>query len=746
MTEFDDVTVTGDGQNAIGNTVSGDLIQTQLQFVRGRPSMVLSEGEIADRVAGYVPALNHEEIVGALDRHHAVAVAGVAGMGVTTTAVAALRWLRPELPIRLFSTDEDDVEEIAAAKPCGYLVRAGDEDASRLRSCLEAVHASGGFLLVVGTPVEQREFSDFLPVLAVYPPAPDAVYRTRLARRGVGRGWPEWPRAAELLKDATPGDARRLADLVAAGGDEREVELAYRGWDEHLRGWFGANGDLRNQTLMIAAATIAPADETSVYGAAMSLSRQLKIKMEGGGLAWCPSTGLSELLGADRVDDLIVFRRQGYADSVLQHVWDDYPLARMDLLSWLSELPTDEVVELRQGLRHKLVAVFADLAAEHEAVEKILRKAAEWASVHHSADLSYVALARTCLHQRVGGRVRRQLYAWSTERRTSQTLKLTVVRVCQVLGETHTSIALTRLKHLGTYGDEQVQDEVYEVVRALAELHPGKVFQTVLTWCRSAVHLSSKRDMFHRARVALRVMLAEHDRPLPVRQQAGQQVGEMRMQPVPDGTRLRSVLEVMEQLAACGGHMHPLLLDAARRLAAGGYRPYVLRAALTWAGHPNPSSAAVGTAIFLMLTGEVTAEGIPVILTGKDAIDPMLCAPAWGVAVGAEAASPGAYPEFEMAFGLWLDAAAAHPRMRKRIVAMIAQAPEQVAQAASAPQVADLKRRMVVLDIVRRWADAGPRRQGVREVREEVFVRLLYPEWKRLLLMAWVRVRSLLGQ
>ncbi|QXJ21938.1 hypothetical protein AGRA3207_002854 [Actinomadura graeca] len=742
MTEFDDVTVTGDGQSAIGNTVSGDLIQTQLQFVRGRPSMVLSEGEIADRVAGYVPALNHEEIVGALDRHHAVALAGASGTGVTTTAVAALRWLRPDLPIRLFSTDEDDVEEIAAARACGYLVRAGDEDPSRLRSCLEAVHASGGFLLVVGTQAEQRPFSEFLRVLPVHPPPPDAVYRARLARRGVGRGWPDWPRAAELLKDATPGDARRLADLVAAGGDEREVELAYRGWDEHLRGWFVSNGDLRDQTLMIAAATIAPADETSVYGAAMSLARQLKIKVEGGGLSWCPSTGLSELLGADRVDDLVVFRRQGYADSVLQHVWDDYPLARMDLLSWLSELPTDEVVELRDGLRQKLVAVFADLAAEHDAVGKILRKAAEWASVHHSADLAYVALARTCLHQRVGGRVRRQLYGWSTERRTAQTLKLTVVRVCQVLGETHASIALTRLKHLGTYGDEQVQDEVYEVVRALAELHPGRVFQAALTWCRTAAHLSSQKDMFHRARVGLRVALAEHDRPLAA--PPGESVAPGPA--VPDGTRLRSVLEVIELLAGCGPHMRPLLLDAARRLAAGGYRAYVLRAALAWAGRPNPHTAAVGTEIFLMLTVEVTGEGFPAILVGRDAVDPMECAAAWAVAVGAEAESPGAHPAFEPAFRLWLDAAAAHPRMRKRIVAMIERTPGEAAQAAVAPQVADLRRRMVVLDAVRRWADEGPRRRGVKEVRQEVFVRLLYPEWKRLLLMAWVRIRSMLGQ
>ncbi|TDD71180.1 hypothetical protein [Actinomadura rubrisoli] len=729
MTEFDDVSIIGDEtQNAFGNTVSGDLIQTQLQFVRGRPSMVLSEGEIADRVTGYVPALNHEEIVGVLDRHHAVALAGAPGTGTTTTAVAALRWLRPDLPIRLFSTDEDDVEEIGAAKACGYLVRAGEEDASRLRSCLEAVHAAGGFLLVTGSPAELRGFTEFLHVLPVHPPPPDAVYRARLARCGVGRDWAGWPRAAVLLRDATPAEARRLADLVVAGGGASEVELAYRGWDEHLRGWFGENGELRNQTLMIAAATIAPADETSVYGAAMSLARQLKIKVEGGGLAWCPSTGLSELLGADRDDDKIVFRRHGYADSVLRYVWDDYPLARLDLLSWLSALPTDEVVELRPALRHKLVEVFADLASEHDEVERILRKAAEWAARHHAADLSYVALARTCLHPRVGGRVRGRLYKWSIERRTAKTLKLTVARVCQVLGETHVSIALTRLKHLATYGDEQVQAEVFEVVRALAEIHPEKVFQTALIWCRTATRLASERDRFNRARIGLQILLAEHDRPLRVRH--GGDAREMSM--FPDATRLRSVLEVMEQLAACGGHVRPLVLEAARTLAAGGYRTSVLRAALAWAAHPDGPSVAIGTEIFLMLAAETTPDGLPAILAGPDAIDPMACTPPWAVALGAQAAGSGEYTLFEMVLQLWLDAAATRREVRPRIVSMIEQAAG-----------GDLGRRAVVLDVVRRWAGVDRARRGVKE---DIFVRLLYPEWKLLLLMVWVRIRSTLGQ
>ncbi|WP_242903331.1 hypothetical protein [Actinomadura terrae] len=717
---IEDVTISGDGaQAAIGNRVSGDLVLTQLHFVTRQPSMVLSEGEIADRVAGYVPVPNHEEIVGTLHEYHAVGLVSAPGTGATTTAVAALRQLRPDLKIRQFSMDKEDVEQIGVLKPQGYLVRAGDEGDSRLRACMEAVQAAGGYLLVVGSAADLEDVKEFLPVYPVFPPPPEAVYRAWLSRRGLARtGWWNWSRAPALLRNATPADARRLAELAASIGDEHEVEQVYLRWNEQLRTWFAKNNEPRDQALMIAAATIAPADETSVYGAAMSLARQLNIRPEGGGLVWCPSTGLNELLGAERAGDRLVFRRQGYAESVLRHVWDDYPLTRTDLLTWLSALPLDDDVDLRFELRGKLVEVFADLAAEHDAVDKILRKAAAWADRHMAADLSYIALARTCLHPRVGGRVRRQLYAWSTERRTSQTLKLTVAQVCQVLGQTHVSVALTRLKHLGTYGDEVVQDEVFKVVRALAAVHPEQVFQTVLIWCRTAMNLQSQKDMFNRARIGLQILLAEHDRPLPSEYQA----------PTPDRTRLRTVLEVMEQLAACGERVRPLVVEAARTLAGGGYRAHVLQAALVWAERPGPSSV-LGTEIFLMLAAERSPDGVPVLLLEPGAVDPVACAPAWAVAIAAQAMGQGGFAGFEGAFRLWLDTAARFPELRPRIVAMIEGAAG-----------GDLLSRAVVLGIVRRWVLTGPGRNGVKN---DVLVRLLYPEWKRLLFMLWVWVSSL---
>ena len=65
--------VTGDAtQTVIGTEVTGNLIQQMNNFVRGRPAMYLSSEEVADRIAHYVPAGNHDLIVKALERDRAV--------------------------------------------------------------------------------------------------------------------------------------------------------------------------------------------------------------------------------------------------------------------------------------------------------------------------------------------------------------------------------------------------------------------------------------------------------------------------------------------------------------------------------------------------------------------------------------------------------------------------------------------------------------------------------------------------
>jgi hypothetical protein len=498
-----DVDIDGDcGQVAVGNTVSGNLVQQEIKFVRGQPPMYLSSAEVSDRVACHVPSPNHELVVKELRQNHAVGLLGSPGSGRATTAIAAMRQLRPDLPIRWFSLEDEDSAEIHVADACGYLIHAGDRGIAQLGSCVEAVRGSGGYLAVLAERETQHSPNALFSWMAAESPHPVQVYRRWVSRYGLAE-WADWDRAAALLKGALPVEARRLADLAAraaardcdTAAAQAEVAHAYLRWEEELRAWFGQHEQPHDRALLIAAATLPlGAGEAYVYAAASSLAQRMRAEVNGGGLAWCPVTRLRELLEADRGDDLIVFRRIGYAESALRHVLADYPLARPELLSWLAALPTGEAAACK--MENTVAQTFADLAAEHGEAERITSTARTWGQ-DDLADLAFIALSRTCLHPRVGGQIRRALYDWSRTASTPQTLKLTIARVCQPLGQTYPSIALTRLKHLATYGDSTVAGEVIDVARALAaQGHCQEVLNAAFGWCAEG----GQENLSHRAR------------------------------------------------------------------------------------------------------------------------------------------------------------------------------------------------------------------------------------------------------
>jgi hypothetical protein len=496
------IDIEGDyGQNAVGNQVHGDLVQSMTTFVRGHPSMYLGSAEVANRVACYVPARNHDLVVKALDVNHAIVLTGSWGSGRETTAIAAMHQLRPGIQIRRFSLEDEDAEEIDAKRAYGYLIHAEDGGITRLGRCAEAVRASDGYLAVVAER-EIHEAAALLPSILLEPPDPVQVYRRQVTIRGLDE-WPHWSQAAILLEAALPADARRLADLVAQAdqrsGDitaqQTEVANAYRGWKDELRNWFSEHREPHERALLVAATTLpSVAEEAYVYAAASSLAQRLQIDMNGGGLAWCPVTGLRSLLGAEQEDGRITFRRIGYADSALRHALADFPLARADLLAWLAALPTAEAAIY--GMANTVAGTFADLAAEHGAADDITKTARTW-GLNKLADLAFIALSRTCLHPRVGAQVRRALYDWSRTTSTPQTLKLTIARVCEPLGQTHLSIALTRLKHLVTHGNRQVADEAIVTARALADQgHRREVLAAALSWCAE----TNRENLADRAR------------------------------------------------------------------------------------------------------------------------------------------------------------------------------------------------------------------------------------------------------
>lgn len=517
---FGDISAGGDNaQNAFGNYVNRDLIQNSTTFVRGQPAMYLGSAEIADRLRCYVAAGNHDQIVKTLAAEHAVVLVGAPGCGRETTAIAAIHQLRPGIRIRKFSPEAEDAEELAR-KGEGYLADAMD-GGERLGHCADAVRASGGFLVVRADAEAERPAAlAHLSSIVVEPPDPLSVYRRRVAEQGLGEWW-HWDRAPVLLKGARPADARRLADLVAsiapAGGDlaERRAEIlhAYQGWRDQLCAWFDRNPEPHDRALLVAAAALEPADDTNVYTVASSLAGRLDVTINGAGLAWCPVTRLRGLLEAQDDDGgRIVFRRHGFARSVLRHALTDFPLAQSELLAWLAMLPTGEGVPVRS--RTPLAETFADLAAENGAADIIIETARTWGA-DGLADHAFTALSRTCLHPRVGGKVRTALYDWSRTAGTPQTLKLVIARVCEPLGQTYPTIALTRLKHLATYGNPPVLGEVINAAQALARAgHHAEVLKAALDWSAETNGERLSPRARRRRRLAGAVLFLDLARPL----------------------------------------------------------------------------------------------------------------------------------------------------------------------------------------------------------------------------------------
>jgi len=651
MTVVEDIAIDGDdGRNVIGGKVGDELLVQQIRIVRGRPEMVLSEDEIRGRTKTYVPVGDHEAIRKTLELYRFVALAGPAGTGVETTAVAVLGQLLPAARIHRFSTEQDDVEEMVhLGMGDGYIVRARDAEPSQLRSFLCAVRASRGLAVIIGTAAEQRRFAGFPPPIAVEPPPAEAVYRSHLLHRRVHPRWLDWPRGGGLLKDASPGDASRLAGLVDEIGPkngEQEVEQAYRSRAEHLHAWFEAC-------------------------------------KEGGRL---------------------VFSRHGFADSVPDHVCAEHLPAQADLLAWLEELPASPVLEGESEYTHRVVRLFARLASRYDVPERITGKAREWAEGQdHEADFAYIVLSDTCLDPVVGGRVRNSLYEWSRQSRTPQTLKLTIARVCQIIGQAYLPVALTRLMHLATHGDAQVRQEVVEVAGELAEHDASTVFTTALRWVRSTRDLPPG-DGASRLDAAIRVLLDL----LPAFGQAGP----------------HQVLEAVG-LVAAEGHprLRPHLLEHALTLAGEHPLP-VLAFALDQSGAPDsPLPRQIfGTELFLSLIASARSEDLPALLT--DGIDPLDTVTAWAIALE----TPVNFPDFAEALSRWLDLA----ETRSDLIDPL--------YAAAWPS---RKTRRLLADLVTRRTDDRP---GRRRVGEALLVRIRLPEWRRRLLVTRIRLRDLRAQ
>jgi hypothetical protein len=456
----------------------------------------------------YVQSPAGEGAIMALRERHAVALVGPPGCGRRITGVHAITELRA-VPHPIYLDLSDTRRDLPADTGCGYIVDI-DEQTVRdmpglkymIASYRELLAEAGAYLVVTATSTAWGSLgpeTGMLPI-PVHAASPIAVFSSHLNHHHADEAghWIGHPSVLAVLENAVPGDAVRLADLADASlrsaHGEAAIEQAldaYRNWTAQLATWFKVNDAGYPRALLIAAAALNGAEASTVFEAADRLSQVVKLlRPAGGGLV---GGGVKELLvqiDADLTDDgRIRLPRPAYAESILDHVWNDRPHLRDDLKRWLVQLPGG----LRPPSAEYAGYALIDLAIGQADSALIAYAVGVWAEQSACRALAVTALTEAGVSDSIGRTVRRTMYDWAAGKTTAESLKLTVADVCGgPYGKSFPRNAMTRLRHLSLNGDLKVHERVVTALLALAEEPALRdfVLGQIVSWAKEGGQVS----------------------------------------------------------------------------------------------------------------------------------------------------------------------------------------------------------------------------------------------------------------
>lgn len=521
------VTIMGNtGAMAAGNQVGGDLIQDVDIDVRVFPTMVvrallesrlLDERSIRRHLTGYVEPPHLERASSVLEEEHAVILYGPEGSGRRTTALDLL--FRRGLPIHALTLDQgDDRCDLHEERRLGYLVELRDatsETCATLLNWVEQARARDSRLVVMATPESVRHLPRELREIAISQALPDPfeVLERKIAARLPGEDaawWRARPEFRDLLADAVPGDVARLVDLIEAAGEHGrrtpdEVRQAYRNWTELLDTKFPEIG-IGDRILLVTLAFLQPAPARLIFEAADRLRERLSVKPDSGkGLALGVKQ-VAEKVEAQAEDGVLFFGRPAFAESVLDHVWREYPQATGDLLDWAIEL--GRTFSEESLISERLINALAHVAIQHADASVVRSTVEGWKDVPALRKVAAQLLAIAAESPRLGQPVRRWLYRWAYSPGTPTGQLLVTAEACARYGVAYPRNALTRLRHLAGRDDAKVADAVIQAVVELArrsELR-NQVISEVTDWaghseparrrtgCRAFLRLAGLRE------------------------------------------------------------------------------------------------------------------------------------------------------------------------------------------------------------------------------------------------------------
>ena len=307
--------------------------------------------------------------------------------------------------------------------------------------------------------------------------------------------------AAHLLTESSaPAAAARLAGDLAQAEDSTEglntALSAFQQWRTEVNAVFKETGPA-DRALLVATLFLSGSEAVAIQDASRRLlgkgpQNDVEAILTGPDLSTRLRAVGAEVDGRHATFD----HKPGYAQAVLNHVWQQRPDIHMHLLKWLDTITTPG----EPGASR--LAVISDLLVELAITEndvRIIDQIRTWigngnTTTQHEALIAGV-FTRAALADALGAKVRTKLLDWaqSDEERVAKVVAL----VCQGEFATHyPRQTLVRLRHILDRPEPDTAVRAAETaVRAMA-VQPGqlsRVWETVIKWATQHGHLAGHR-------------------------------------------------------------------------------------------------------------------------------------------------------------------------------------------------------------------------------------------------------------
>lgn len=307
--------------------------------------------------------------------------------------------------------------------------------------------------------------------------------------------------AAHLLSDASsPADAARLADELARTENSAEglktAMAAFQQWRTQVVNVFKQTGPA-DRALLIATLFLSGSEATSIQNASYRLlnkgpQEDVEIILSGPDLA----TRLRSVGAKVTERHATLDHKPGYAQAVLNHLWQQRPDIHKHLLKWLDAITTPgEPGASRLAAISTLLVELAITQNDIKVIDQIRTWIDNGNTTTEHRQLIAGVFTQAAEADTLGPKVRSRLLDWAQADKES--VATVVALVCQgQFADHYPRQTLVRLRHILDRPDTDIAVRTAEKALRSMAAHPGqlaRVWATVSKWATEPGHLAGHR-------------------------------------------------------------------------------------------------------------------------------------------------------------------------------------------------------------------------------------------------------------